>query len=439
MSVAFGGIVAFLFRGINILVGFLTLVVTANELGVSGRGTFVLGATVIGVVAAMSGGLTASTAYQVSNRKRDPGTVLVNGSALAGTLGALAVIAGIVAGEVLTGEPRAVAVSVGASAAAVIVTTVVAGVYLGHGALVRYNITLVLPPLLSLAAIVVTTVAFGRETPGAALWAFAAGQWLAVPILLATGALSFMRGLKFEGSLVTAMLRFGVLAGLSSAVSYLNYRADALVVERYEGTRGVGVYSIAVYMGEAVWQFSGSLALATYSRVGSATREEAIALTTRVMRHTLVILGAVCLGLFATADILVRILDPDYASAATALRILLPGVLLYGLAAAFSGYYTYQRGKPWASALVAGTGLVIDISLAFVLVPAYGINGAALASSIAYAAAILGALAIFMVASRVSPTSIFCPGRADIEDYRALYRRVRAMAERGRGSTARAQ
>lgn len=87
MSVAFGGIVAFLFRGINILVGFLTLVVTANELGVSGRGTFVLGATVIGVVAAMSGGLTASTAYQVSNRKRDPGTVLVNGSALAGTLG----------------------------------------------------------------------------------------------------------------------------------------------------------------------------------------------------------------------------------------------------------------------------------------------------------------------------------------------------------------
>ncbi len=439
MSVAFGGIVAFLFRGINILVGFLTLVVTANELGVSGRGTFVLGATVIGVVAAMSGGLTASTAYQVSNRKRDPGTVLVNGSALAGTLGALAVIAGIVAGEVLTGEPRAVAVSVGASAAAVIVTTVVAGVYLGHGALVRYNITLVLPPLLSLAAIVVTTVAFGRETPGAALWAFAAGQWLAVPILLATGALSFMRGLKFEGSLVTAMLRFGVLAGLSSAVSYLNYRADALVVERYEGTRGVGVYSIAVYMGEAVWQFSGSLALATYSRVGSATREEAIALTTRVMRHTLVILGAVCLGLFATADILVRILDPDYASAATALRILLPGVLLYGLAAAFSGYYTYQRGKPWASALVAGTGLVIDISLAFVLVPAYGINGAALASSIAYAAAILGALAIFMVASRVSPTSIFCPGRADIEDYRALYCRVRAMAERGRGSTARAQ
>ncbi|MBE7518659.1 MAG: polysaccharide biosynthesis C-terminal domain-containing protein [Thermoflexaceae bacterium] len=438
MSVAFGGIVAFLFRGINILVGFLTLVVTANELGVSGRGTFVLGATVIGVVAAMSGGLTASTAYQVSNRKRDPGTVLVNGSALAGTLGALAVIAGIVAGEVLTGEPRAVAVSVGASAAAVIVTTVMAGVYLGHGALVRYNITLVLPPLLSLAAIVVTTVAFGRETPGAALWAFAAGQWLAVPILLATGALSFMRGMKFEGSLVTAMLRFGVLAGLSSAVSYLNYRADALVVERYEGTRGVGVYSIAVYMGEAVWQFSGSLALATYSRVGSATREEAIALTTRVMRHTLVILGAVCLGLFATADILVRILDPDYASAATALRILLPGVLLYGLAAAFSGYYTYQRGKPWASALVAGTGLVIDISLAFVLVPAYGINGAALASSIAYAAAILGALAILMVASRVSPTAIFCPGRADIEDYRALYRRVRAMAERGRGSTARA-
>lgn len=435
MSVAFGGIVAFLFRGLNLVVGFFTLVITANELGAAGRGTFVLGATVIGIVAAMTGGLTASTAYQVANQKRDPGAVLVNGGSLAVALGALAIISGIIAEQVLSGEPQAVALAVGASAAAVILTSVVAGVYLGHNALVRYNVALVLPPALSLAAICLTTLALGRDTPEAALWAFAIGQWLAMPVLLAVGAITLVRGLRFEGSLAAAMLRFSLLAGTSSAISYLNYRADALVVERYEGTRGVGIYSIAVYMGEAVWQFSGSLALATYARVGGATIDEAIALTTRVMRHTLVILGAVCLGLFATADILVAILDPDYAPAATALRILLPGVLLYGLAAAFSGYYTYQRGKPWAAAIVSGTGLVIDISLAFVLVPAYGVNGAALASTIAYAAAILGALAVFMRDAKVGPADVFRFRRDDVEDYRTLYRRIRSIASPGRGVT----
>jgi O-antigen/teichoic acid export membrane protein len=427
MSIAYGGIVALFFRGVNLIVGFLTLVMTANELGVAGRGTFALGATVVGVVAAVTGGLTASTAYQVSNQRRGPGLVLLNGAVLAMAMGTLAVIAGIVGTAVLSGEPEEVALSIGASSAAVILTSVVAGVYLGNEALVRYNIALVTPPLFALSAIAVVTVGFDHPTPAAALGAYAAGQWLALPLLLAIGAWSMLRGVRVEGQLMALMLRFGLLAGLSSMISYLNYRADAFVVEYFEGTRGVGIYSIAVYIGEAVWQFSGSLALATYARVAAAERDDAIALTTRVMRHTLVILGAVCLGLFALADPVVGILKPEFADAATALRLLLPGTLLYGLAASFSGFYTYQRGRPWAAAVVAGAGLVIDIGLDFVLVPAMGVNGAALASTIAYSTAILGALVVFMYDTKVGPATVFRFGRADVEDYRVLWGRLRAV------------
>ncbi len=433
MSVAFGGIIAFAFRGLNLVVGFLTLVVTANELGGSGRGTFVLGATAVGIVAAITGGLTASTAYQVSNQKRDPGIILVNGGVLATALGAIAIIGGLTCGQLLTGEPAAVALPVGAASASVILTSVVAGVYLGHGALVRYNVALVLPPLLALCAIAAATLVLHDRTPAAALWAYAAGQWLAMPVLLGAGAWTLVRELHFDQGLARAMLRFGLFAGLSSAVSYLNYRADAFVVERFEGTEGVGVYSIAVYIGESVWQFSGSLALATYARIGAAERDEAIELTTRVMRHTLVILSVVCLALFAVADLLVGILNPEYATAATALRILLPGILLYGLAASFSGFYTYQRGRPWAAAVAAGAGLVIDIALDLVLVPAMGVNGAALGSTIAYSAAILGAMVVFMVDARVGPAAVFRFGRADLDDYRLLWSRLRGLFARRAG------
>jgi O-antigen/teichoic acid export membrane protein len=145
------------------------------------------------------------------------------------------------------------------------------------------------------------------------------------------------------------------------------------------------------------------------------------------MRHTLVILGVVCLGLFVLADLVVGILKPEFADAATALRLLLPGTLLYGLAASFSGFYTYQRGRPWAAAVVAGAGLVIDIGLDFVLVPAMGVNGAALASTIAYSTAILGALVVFMYDTKVGPATVFRFGRADVEDYRVLWGRLRAV------------
>jgi O-antigen/teichoic acid export membrane protein len=429
MSVAVAGIVAFLFRGLNLIVAFATLTVTSNQLGTEGRGTVALGLTVIGIVSATTGGLTAAAAYQVSNQKRPQVTVLANGGVIALALGALAIIAGFTGARVLSGEASALSVAVGASSAAVIVNSVLAGVFLGNGSLIRYNLALVLPPLLSLVAICIGFFVFGHRSPEDTLAEFAIGQWLATPLLVASGAvLGDLRAPAFDRMLVRALVRFSLLAGVSSGVSFLNYRADQFVVGHFEGTGGVGVYSGAVLIAEAVWQFSGSLSLATYARIGGLEQGEAALLTARVMRHTIVMLLAVCGTLFALADVIVSVVfKPEFAPMAAALRILLPGTLLYGLASAFSGYYTYQRGRPWAAAIVAGAGLAIDIGLALILVPIMGVNGAALASSIAYSLAILGGIAVFLRSTGLGPAAVFRFGRDDLNDYVALSRRMRGL------------
>lgn len=438
MSVAAGGIVAFLFRGVNLVVAFVTLTVTSNQLGVDGRGTVALGLTVIGIVSATTGGLTAATAYQVSNQKRSQVTVLANGGIIALALGALAVIAGFLGAKVLSGEASALSVAVGASSAAVIVNSVVAGVFLGNGSLIRYNLALVLPPLLSLVAISVGFFVFDHRSPEDTLAEFAIGQWLATPLLVVSGAmLGGLRAPTLNRRLVGAIVRFSLLAGVSSGVSFLGYRADQFVVGHFEGTGGVGVYSGAVLIAEAVWQFSGSLSLATYARIGGLEQAEAAALTARVMRHTVVILLVVCGTLFAFADIIVGVVfKPEFAPMAGSLRILLPGTLLYGLASAFSGYYTYQRGKPWAAAVVAGAGLAIDLVLAVILVPRMGVNGAALASSIAYSVAILGGVAVFLRGTGLGLADVFRFGREDFDDYVRLVARIRRLvASRSGGVT----
>jgi stage V sporulation protein B len=341
-------------------------------------------------------------------------------------LGIMAITAGLVFAGVLSGQAARIAIPVGASAAAVILTSVLAGVFLGREAFIRYNLALVAPPALSLLGIAVTIFVLDQRSPLAALTAFALGQWLALGLLM-LGAVPSLKGVRFDRSLSRTMLNFGLFAGGASVISYLNYRADIVVVQYFEGEAGVGVYSNAVLIGESVWQVSGSLALATYARVAILDREDAIALTTRVMRHTLVLLGVVCLVLFVFADLLLMVLRPEFAAGASALRILLPGTLIYGLAPAFSGFYTYQRGMPWASALVAGVGLVLNMALSIVLVPPMGVNGAALASAIGYTIAIAGALVYFMWDAKVGPSTIFRFGRADVDDYRSLIARVRAV------------
>ena len=430
MSIAFGGLVAFLFRGLNLAVALATVLLTSHQLSKDDYGVFVLGLTVIGVVNALTGGLTAAVAYQVSNQKRAPGEALVNGSVLSAGIGGLGIAAGILGAVVFAGDAGRVALPVALAAAAVVLNSIVAGTFLGRESLVRYNIALVAPPLISLAVVTAMFVALDHRSPEAALSSYAAGQWVALAALVVTAGRGLVAGARFTPRLVRGLVSFAFLAGVSSGVSYLNYRADLFVVRNFEGKEGVATYSLAVYLAESVWQVSGSLALATYARIGGLSRHEAAELTARVMRHTIVMLAVVCGVLFAVAPLIESIAFSKYEGMATALRFILPGILVYGLAQSFSGFYTYQRGMPWVSAIVAGSGLVLDIGLALVLVPRMGVNGAALASAIAYSVAMAGALVFFVRGERLSFAKIVRFGRSDVADYRALVMRLRAGVAR---------
>jgi O-antigen/teichoic acid export membrane protein len=280
-------------------------------------------------------------------------------------------------------------------------------------------------------SVAVTFLVFDGRTPARGLAAFAAGNWFAIAVLASLGGRQLLAGARLERRLAIAVLTFTGLAAISSAVSYLNYRADLFVVQHFEGEASVATYSLSAYIAESIWQVSGSLALATYARLGSLTRAEAAALTARVMRHTLVLVGLGCAVLAAIASPLEALLFGDkYEGMATALQLRLPGVLIFGLAAAFAGFYTYQRGQPWMSAVIAGFALVCDIAFALLLVPPLGINGAAIATSIAYSTAVIAALAYFSRTEGIPPLALVRFGRAEVADYRALAGRVRAILAR---------
>ena len=61
MSIAFGGIVAFVFRGMNLIVAFALVFLCSHEMSKADYGTFFLGLTTVGIVNAATGGLTAAT------------------------------------------------------------------------------------------------------------------------------------------------------------------------------------------------------------------------------------------------------------------------------------------------------------------------------------------------------------------------------------------
>ncbi|WBL35018.1 hypothetical protein O0235_09485 [Tepidiforma flava] len=123
---------------------------------------------------------------------------LANGGVLGGGLGLLAIGGGLVAGSWFAGEARQEALAVGTACAAVVVNSaLVAGVFLGREAFVRYNLALVFPPLFALAAIAAAFFVFGQRTPSAALWRV---RWrlvlAAIAVLLLSGGASGLWGAR---------------------------------------------------------------------------------------------------------------------------------------------------------------------------------------------------------------------------------------------------
>jgi len=127
---------------------------------------------------------------------------------------------------------------------------------------------------------------------------------------------------------------------------------------------------------------------------------------------------------------LVRIVyGAQFADAGVALRLILPGIVAYSVVAVLSRYIT-GRGRPGTGTLILVAGLALNIGANLFLIPAYGIRGAAAASSLSY---IVTAALTLVVFHRLSDrglreTLIIRP--ADIQ---ALMAATRALIDRARG------
>jgi O-antigen/teichoic acid export membrane protein len=111
------------------------------------------------------------------------------------------------------------------------------------------------------------------------------------------------------------------------------------------------------------------------------------------------------------------VLGPAYAASVPLLALLLPGVLVFGGASALSAYFTNHAGRPQVPAQVAGLSLLVNATLALILVPHLGMAGAALGASISYAAAVLVLALRFAAHAGLSPAFVLLPGaqlRADL-------------------------
>jgi O-antigen/teichoic acid export membrane protein len=119
----------------------------------------------------------------------------------------------------------------------------------------------------------------------------------------------------------------------------------------------------------------------------------------------------------------------QFTDAGVALRLILPGIVAYSVVAVLSRYII-GRGRPGIGTFVLVAGLVLNVAANLILVPRFGINGAAASSSISYG---LTAILTLVVFRRLSGRGIAETLIIRKSDLRALWAVAGSIVDRLRG------
>lgn len=216
------------------------------------------------------------------------------------------------------------------------------------------------------------------------------GQWLSTALLT---LLTLVLGVRWN--LITSrpifftnvwkpLVTYGVKLHLGSVFQILNYRFDMYLVAYFLGSGPVGLYSVAVAMGECLWLIPKVLGSSLMQRVATCSDEDVnrmVGVTNRIT-SVILVLGSLVLAVVGSGLIHLfygRLFSESYIP----MLLLLPGIYAIGLWKNFINDLSV-RGYPTIKSYTAAIAVLLTVILDILLIPQWGIIGASIASSISY-------------------------------------------------------
>ena len=189
-------------------------------------------------------------------------------------------------------------------------------------------------------------------------------------------------------------IRFGARAYVGTLSDFLNFRTDQLLMGFLATQAALGVYAVAVNASEVLLYLPDAVGIALLPFIARAggTRIPETLLTFR--RLAIVTVVTLLLAALVAPPLIPRIFGHAYEHSVIPFLLLLPGALGFAALRVFS-YGMLGSNAPGRSALAPLVSFVVGVGLDFVLIPAYGANGAAAAASAAFLAGGVVSVAAF--------------------------------------------
>lgn len=193
---------------------------------------------------------------------------------------------------------------------------------------------------------------------------------------------------------ITACYRYGIKYYFGKLATLVDIQMGVIVIAMVGTTEQAGLFSAALGLASRLWILPETLNIVLLSRV--LTEQTAlVGLITRSCRVALILTAAAaCLLAILSKPIVAIILSPAFLPAVLPLLIMLPGVLMGCITRVLISYFN-GVGRPEYNSITLLIGLAINVTMMIVLLPRWGLLGAATAASVAYITEAILAMLLF--------------------------------------------
>jgi O-antigen/teichoic acid export membrane protein len=236
--------------------------------------------------------------------------------------------------------------------------------------------------------------------------------------------------LSADRATMREIFAYGVRSHASTTPALLNGRADQLVIAAFLSARDLSLYVIAVTLTSLTALVGGTVAYAALPNVTSLPPgSERALLARRLVGLTLVTSAVVAAPILVGAPLLIDILfGPAFGPATTVTRVLVVGVIALSTNRALEAVLR-AVGRPLDAGISELVALGVTAVALAVLLPLFGLIGAAIASLLAYATTTAWMTRRASRALEVPASQLLVPSREDLAAGRdialALVRRIR--------------
>ena len=191
---------------------------------------------------------------------------------------------------------------------------------------------------------------------------------------------------KFDYSFMSkseliSIAKFGIYAGISELLLIINYKTDILMLKLFVDYYQIGLYSVAVSIAECIWLFPDAFKEVLFSRTarGNPIKEINLCIKLNVFVSLIIIIvfylfDKFIIGIYA---------GTDYLDATIIMKIILLGIPFMALFKITNPLYL-SNGKEKQYCINLLISAATNIMLNLALIPIFGDNGAAMASTISF-------------------------------------------------------